>query len=86
MRSSPSRTTAAKGGFHEPVRRLVSLLHEDRPSRGERNRSPQAIEGPMLQDGRRRLLTEQRTFVRDRNLAVYEPAVEGHTSGSMTVR
>jgi hypothetical protein len=53
---------------------LNGLAHDD-PQIVKRFGSDEAdnAEGPLPEDGRRRLLTEQRTMVRDRNLAVFEP-------------
>jgi hypothetical protein len=49
---------------------LDGLAHED-PQVVKRF-GPAEAEGPLSEDGRRRLLVEQRTMVRDRNLAVFE--------------
>jgi hypothetical protein len=49
---------------------LDSLGHED--PRVVKGIGPSEAEGPLPEDGKRRLLTEQQTMVRDRNLAVYE--------------
>jgi hypothetical protein len=57
----------SKAGF---LSLLDGLSHED--PRVVKGIGSGKAEGPLPEDGRRRLLTEQRTIVRDRNLAVYE--------------
>ncbi|GAQ83542.1 hypothetical protein KFL_001520120 [Klebsormidium nitens] len=49
---------------------LDGLAHED--ARIVKRFGPGEAEGPLPEDGRRRLLVEQQTMVRDRNLAVFE--------------
>ncbi|GAQ93557.1 hypothetical protein KFL_016440020, partial [Klebsormidium nitens] len=49
---------------------LNGLAHED-PQIVKRF-GPDEAEGPLPEDGRRRMLVEQRTMVQDRNLAVFE--------------
>jgi hypothetical protein len=49
---------------------LDGLSHED--PRVVKGIGPGEAEGPLPEDGRRRLLTEQRIMVRDCNLAVHE--------------
>lgn len=50
--------------------RLLDALASD--PRTVKGFGPDEAEGPLAEDGRRRLLVEQRTMVRDRNLAVLE--------------
>jgi hypothetical protein len=57
----------SKAGF---LSLLDGLAHED--PRVVKGIGPGEAEGPLPEDGKRRLLTEQQTMVRDRNLAVYE--------------
>jgi hypothetical protein len=57
----------SKAGF---LSLLDGLAHED--PRIVKGIGPGEAEGPLPEDGKRRLLTELRTMVRDRNLAVYE--------------
>jgi hypothetical protein len=49
---------------------LDGLAHED--PRIVKRFGPDGAEGPLSEDGRRRVLVEQRPMVRDRNLAVFE--------------
>jgi hypothetical protein len=49
---------------------LNGLAHED--SQIVKRFGPDETEGPLPEDGRRRMLVEQRTKVQDRNLAVFE--------------
>jgi hypothetical protein len=67
----PKDERLGKGLSRSDFRALLDgLAHQD--SQIVKRFGPAEAEGPLPEDGRRRLLVEQRAMVRDRNLAVFE--------------